>query len=47
MRYSRSALVISSEQLEYLLDHQFTQSYIARIFGCFAKTVHRRLVQYS
>lgn len=46
-RPGRPCIQITSNQLEYLLDHQFTQTDIANMFGCSVRTIHRRLVQYN
>ena len=43
----RPRLNISREQLEILLDQQFTQVEIAKIYGCSPRTVHRRILEYG
>lgn len=43
----RPRLGISRDQLEYLLDQQFTQVEIAHVFGCSPKTIHRRIVLFG
>ncbi len=46
-RPGRPSLQITSTQLEFLLDHQFTKKQIANIFCCSSKTIRRRLMQYN
>ena len=43
----RPRLSLTSDQLQYLLDQQFTQIEIARMLGCSARTIHRRIVQFG
>ena len=39
----RPPFVISREQLLFLMEHGFTQCTIAKMFGCYARTVKRRI----
>ena len=43
----RPRLEISRDQLQYLLDQQFTQVEVSRLLGCSPKTIHRRIVQFG
>ena len=43
----RPCLSITKDQLQYLLDQQFTQSDIAKMLGCSARTIHRRILQFG
>ena len=42
----RPSLNISERALSSLLEQEFTQIEIAQIFGCSAKTIHRRIVEF-
>ena len=46
-RRGRPALDISEDVLASLLEQQFTQVEIAQMLGCFAKTVHRRIIDFG
>ena len=43
----RPSLDISEHALSALLEQEFTQAEIARLFGCSTKTIHRRIVRYG
>ncbi len=43
----RPPLNISKVQLSVLLELEFTQVEIAKIFGCSSKTIHRRVLQFG
>ena len=43
----RPRLNISREQLETLLDQQFTQVEISKIYGCSPRTIHRRILEFG
>ena len=43
----RSTIVMSVSELTNLLELQFTQAEIARLFGCSPRTIRRRILQYG
>ena len=38
---------ITKDQLQYLLDQQFTQSDTVKMLGCSARTIHRQILQFG
>lgn len=46
-RQGRPSIVITPTQITDLLELQFTQVEIARIYGCSARTVRRRILQFQ
>lgn len=43
----RPRFILTRDQLQYLLDQEFTQVEIAKMLGCSAKTIHRRIVPFG
>ena len=46
-RRGRPSLSIPEQVLSGLLEHEFTQTEIARVFGCSTRTIHRRILEFG
>ena len=46
-RRGRPSIAITATQIADLLELQFTQVEIAKIYGCSARTVRRRILQFG